>query len=231
MPYPAGDAAREEIDFFDYDDDGESGEESNESGFVQEDLDEGGALAMSILQDEHASVNELQEIQFLFAYDSHFTDKGKQTGIKWQSDFELYRCKITLMESEQQNSLFCFYNEIVFPGISLGINETVQTQGDGSQPDEDDFDSELHALDQRNAENPTDVNLSIPEATIPAAENFLQTVPTASSANGSEQALEAPALQSTGQKAKRTRKPNSAHTVESANTHKASGGGCAKRSG
>lgn len=59
------------------------------------------------------------------------------------------------MESERRKSLFCFYNEIVFPGISLGINETAQTQGDGSQPDEDDFDSELRALDQRNAENPT----------------------------------------------------------------------------
>ncbi|PCH41991.1 hypothetical protein WOLCODRAFT_152047 [Wolfiporia cocos MD-104 SS10] len=233
MLYPAGDAAREEIDFFDYDDDddGKSGEESNESGFVQEDLDEGGALAMSILQDEHTSVNELRQIRFLFAYDSHFADKGKQTGIKWQSDFELYRRKITLMESERRNSLFCFYNEIVFPGISLGANETAQTQGDVSQPDEDDFDSELRALDQRNAENPTDVNLSIPQVTIPAAENFLQMMPTASSANGSEQALEAPALQSTGKKAKRTRKPNSSRTVESANMHKASGRGRAKRSG
>lgn len=71
MPYPAGDAAREEIDFFKYDDDnGESGEESNESGFVQEDPDEGGALAVSILQDEHASVEELREVcdQRLFAH-------------------------------------------------------------------------------------------------------------------------------------------------------------------
>ena len=73
MPYPAGDSARDahsesgrsqEIDFFDYDDNDQSEEEIQELDYNQEDeSDEGGALAVvSVLQDEHASVDELREV-------------------------------------------------------------------------------------------------------------------------------------------------------------------------
>ena len=57
------------------------------------------------------------------------------------------------MEPEQRDSLFYFYNDIIFPGISLRSKKTAQIRDNGGQSDEDEFDSELHALDQRNTKN------------------------------------------------------------------------------
>ena len=47
------------------------------------------------------------------------------------------------MEPERRDLLFCFYNDIIFPGISLRSKKTVQIRDDGGQSDEDEFDSEL----------------------------------------------------------------------------------------
>ena len=87
----------------------------------------------------------------MFAYDEQFTPVGKQTGICYQADFDMYRRKLLTMDSDLRDEIFEFYDNIVFLGVPTRKVMQTQLHNDDEQDGGlDDLDAELRRLDISN---------------------------------------------------------------------------------